>query len=102
MPLLGYSKHKLGSGSTRGRLPGTQNYLCGAQAAAVLLVLAVTAAWPGGWWLARSSACPSFGDHRLAGGEVSGQPWGVLITDDFASFLLAGNLEIWHQGKPAG
>lgn len=53
MPLLGYSKHKLGtrlgSGATTGE--GTQNYLCGAQAAAVLLVLAVTAAWPGGWWL---------------------------------------------------
>jgi divalent metal cation (Fe/Co/Zn/Cd) transporter len=53
MPLLGYSKHKLGvrlgSAATTGE--GTQNYLCGAQAAAVLLVLAVTAAWPGGWWL---------------------------------------------------
>lgn len=53
MPLLGYSKHKLGallgSGATTGE--GTQNYLCGAQAAAVLLVLAVTTAWPGGWWL---------------------------------------------------
>lgn len=53
MPLLGRAKHKLGerldSGATRGE--GTQNYLCGAQAAAVLLVLAVTAVWPGGWWL---------------------------------------------------
>lgn len=53
MPLLGYSKHKLGtrlaSGATTGE--GTQNYLCGAQAAAVLLVLAITAVWPGGWWL---------------------------------------------------
>ncbi|MGH3223417.1 MAG: hypothetical protein ACRDPY_32820 [Streptosporangiaceae bacterium] len=53
MPLLGYTKHKLGvrlgSGATTGE--GTQNYLCGAQAAAVLLVLAITTAWPGGWWL---------------------------------------------------
>jgi divalent metal cation (Fe/Co/Zn/Cd) transporter len=53
MPLLGYTKHKLGvrlgSGATTGE--GTQNYLCGVQAAAVLLVLAITTAWPGGWWL---------------------------------------------------
>jgi divalent metal cation (Fe/Co/Zn/Cd) transporter len=53
MPLLGYTKHKLGarlgSGATTGE--GTQNYLCGAQAAAVLVVLAVTHYWPGGWWL---------------------------------------------------
>jgi divalent metal cation (Fe/Co/Zn/Cd) transporter len=53
MPLLGYSKHRLGarldSGATIGE--GTQNYLCGAQAAAVLLVLAITPFWPGGWWL---------------------------------------------------
>lgn len=53
MPLLGYTKHRLGarlgSGATAGE--GTQNYLCGAQAAAVLIVLAVTAAWHSGWWL---------------------------------------------------
>ena len=53
MPLLGRAKHKLGkrlgSGATTGE--GTQNYLCSAQAAAVLLVLAITAIWPGGWWL---------------------------------------------------
>jgi divalent metal cation (Fe/Co/Zn/Cd) transporter len=53
MPLLGRAKHKLGkrlgSGATTGE--GTQNYLCGAQAAAVLLVLAITKIWPGGWWL---------------------------------------------------
>ncbi|MGH3628773.1 MAG: cobalt transporter, partial [Sciscionella sp.] len=30
---------------------GTQNFLCGAQAAAVLVVLAITSIWPGGWWL---------------------------------------------------
>ena len=53
MPLLGRAKHKLsarlGSGATAGE--GTQNYLCAAQAAAVLLGLAVTAAWPATWWL---------------------------------------------------
>jgi divalent metal cation (Fe/Co/Zn/Cd) transporter len=53
MPLLGRAKHKLaarlGSAATAGE--GTQNYLCAAQAAAVLLGLAVTAAWPGTWRL---------------------------------------------------
>jgi divalent metal cation (Fe/Co/Zn/Cd) transporter len=53
MPLLGQAKHKLavrlGSAATAGE--GTQNYLCAAQAAAVLAALAVTAAWPGGWWI---------------------------------------------------
>jgi divalent metal cation (Fe/Co/Zn/Cd) transporter len=53
MPLLGRAKHKLavrlGSAATAGE--GTQNYLCAAQAAAVLVGLAVTAGWPGGWWL---------------------------------------------------
>lgn len=53
MPLLGRTKHKLGerlgSGATSGE--GTQNYLCAAQAAAVLGVLAVTTVWPGAWWL---------------------------------------------------
>ena len=53
MPLLGRAKHKLaarlGSAATAGE--GTQNYLCAAQAAAVLAGLAITATWPGGWWL---------------------------------------------------
>ena len=53
MPLLGYAKHKVGnrldSGATVGE--GTQNYLCAAQAAAVLLVLAITPFWSGDWWL---------------------------------------------------
>lgn len=53
MPLLGASKHRLalrlGSAATAGK--GTQNYLCAAQSAAVLIGLAVTAGWPGGWWL---------------------------------------------------
>ncbi len=53
MPLLGRAKHKLGqrlgSGATTGE--GTQNYLCAAQAAAVLLVLAITTIWAAAWWL---------------------------------------------------
>jgi divalent metal cation (Fe/Co/Zn/Cd) transporter len=52
MPILGRAKHvlagRLGSAATAGE--GTQNYLCGMQAAAVLVGLAVTAAWPGFWW----------------------------------------------------
>ena len=52
MPLLGRAKHRLaarlGSAATAGE--GTQNYLCAAQAAAVLLGLGVTAAWPAAWW----------------------------------------------------
>jgi divalent metal cation (Fe/Co/Zn/Cd) transporter len=53
MPLLGRAKHKLGTrlGSAATAGEGTQNYLCAAQAAAVLLALAVTAAWPAAWWL---------------------------------------------------
>jgi divalent metal cation (Fe/Co/Zn/Cd) transporter len=53
MPLLGYTKHELGArlGSAATAGEGTQNYLCAAQAAAVLMGLAVTAGWPGGWWL---------------------------------------------------
>jgi divalent metal cation (Fe/Co/Zn/Cd) transporter len=52
MPLLGRAKHQLGtrldSAATAGE--GTQNYLCAAQAAAVLAGLAGAAAWPGAWW----------------------------------------------------
>ncbi len=52
MPILGRAKQilavRLGSAATAGE--GTQNYLCGAQAAAVLVGLAVTASWPGCWW----------------------------------------------------
>jgi hypothetical protein len=47
----GMAKHRLGrrlsSGATAGE--GTQNLICAAQAAAVLLALAVVALWPGGW-----------------------------------------------------
>jgi divalent metal cation (Fe/Co/Zn/Cd) transporter len=53
MPLLGRAKHKLaatlGSAATAGE--GTQNYLCAAQAGAVLIGLVITSTWPGGWWL---------------------------------------------------
>jgi divalent metal cation (Fe/Co/Zn/Cd) transporter len=52
MPILGRAKHalavRLGSAATAGE--GTQNYLCGAQAAAVLIGLVVTAGWSGFWW----------------------------------------------------
>jgi divalent metal cation (Fe/Co/Zn/Cd) transporter len=52
MPVLGRAKHsladQLGSAATAGE--GTQNYLCGAQAAAVLAGLAVAAIWPAIWW----------------------------------------------------
>lgn len=53
MPILGRVKHglamRLGSAATKGE--GTQNYLCAAQAGAVLVGLAVTACWSGGWWV---------------------------------------------------
>ena len=52
MPLLGKAKHRLsvqlGSSATAGE--GTQNVLCGIQAAAVLVGLAANAA-VGAWWL---------------------------------------------------
>jgi divalent metal cation (Fe/Co/Zn/Cd) transporter len=51
MPVLGISKKRLGqrlsSEATAGE--GTQNLMCAAQAAAVLVGLAVIALWPGGW-----------------------------------------------------
>jgi divalent metal cation (Fe/Co/Zn/Cd) transporter len=51
MPVLGIAKRRLGrrlkSGATAGE--GTQNLMCAAQAAAVLVGLAVIAVWPGGW-----------------------------------------------------
>ncbi|OBK38805.1 hypothetical protein A5658_25895 [Mycobacterium sp. 1245111.1] len=53
MPVLGYVKQHLGahlgSGATAGE--GIQNYLCAAQAGAVLTSLTVTAVWSGGWWV---------------------------------------------------
>jgi divalent metal cation (Fe/Co/Zn/Cd) transporter len=70
MPLLGRAKRRLGSAATAGE--GTQNYLCAAQAAAVLAGLAVTAAWPGGWWadpaiglvIAAAAACEGIQSWR--------------------------------------
>jgi divalent metal cation (Fe/Co/Zn/Cd) transporter len=51
MPALGITKRRLGrrlqSGATAGE--GTQNLMCAAQAAGVLLALAVVVIWPGGW-----------------------------------------------------
>jgi divalent metal cation (Fe/Co/Zn/Cd) transporter len=51
MPALGITKQRLGqrlnSGATAGE--GIQNLMCAAQAAAVLVGLAVVAAWPAGW-----------------------------------------------------
>jgi hypothetical protein len=53
MPILGRAQRRLGarlaSAATAGE--GVQNYLCATQAAAVLVGLAVTANWSGGWWL---------------------------------------------------
>nr|WP_240492022.1 cation transporter [Mycobacterium alsense] len=53
MPVLGWANHRLGtrldSGATQDE--GTQNYLCAAQASGVLVGLAVTALWSGGWWI---------------------------------------------------
>jgi divalent metal cation (Fe/Co/Zn/Cd) transporter len=52
MPLLGKAKHRLAErlGSTATAGEGTQNVLCGVQAAAVLVGLAANAA-VGAWWL---------------------------------------------------
>jgi divalent metal cation (Fe/Co/Zn/Cd) transporter len=52
MPLLGKAKHRLAGrlGSTATAGEGTQNVLCGIQAAAVLVGLAANAA-VGAWWL---------------------------------------------------
>jgi divalent metal cation (Fe/Co/Zn/Cd) transporter len=51
MPVFGLVKqrlgHQLGSAATAGE--GIQNLMCAAQAAAVLIGLAVVAIWPGGW-----------------------------------------------------
>lgn len=53
MPVLGRANHRLGarldSGATAAE--GIQNYLCGAQAAGVLIGLAATALWSSAWWV---------------------------------------------------
>ena len=53
MPILGWANHRVGTrlGSQATEAEGTQNYLCAAQAAGVLIGLAVTAGWPGAWWI---------------------------------------------------
>ena len=53
MPILGRANQQLGArlGSGATEAEGIQNYLCGAQAAGVLIGLAVTALWSGGWWV---------------------------------------------------
>ncbi len=53
MPILGRANRQLGarldSGATEAE--GIQNYLCAAQAAGVLVGLAASALWSGGWWI---------------------------------------------------
>jgi divalent metal cation (Fe/Co/Zn/Cd) transporter len=53
MPLMGQVKHtlatRLSSAATAGE--GTQNYLCAAQSAGVLIGLVVTAVWADPWWI---------------------------------------------------
>jgi divalent metal cation (Fe/Co/Zn/Cd) transporter len=53
MPILGRANHRLGArlGSQATEGEGIQNYLCAAQAAGVLIGLAVTAGSPGAWWI---------------------------------------------------
>ncbi|MEB4211591.1 cation transporter [Mycobacterium sp. 94-17] len=53
MPVLGRANHRLGSrlGSGATEAEGIQNYMCAAQAAAVLIGLAMTALWSGAWWI---------------------------------------------------
>ncbi|OBK13566.1 hypothetical protein A5646_01790 [Mycobacterium sp. 1245499.0] len=53
MPVLGRANHRLGArlGSGATEAEGVQNYLCAAQAAGVLIGLAMTALWSGAWWI---------------------------------------------------
>jgi divalent metal cation (Fe/Co/Zn/Cd) transporter len=53
MPVLGRANHRLGArlGSGATEAEGIQNYLCGAQAAGVLIGLAATALWSSAWWI---------------------------------------------------
>lgn len=53
MPVLGRANHRLGTrlGSGATEAEGVQNYLCAAQAAGVLIGLAMTALWSGAWWV---------------------------------------------------
>ena len=58
MPALGVIKRRLGArlGSRATAGEGTQNYLCAAQAAAVLVALAVVAGAPSLWWVDGTAA----------------------------------------------
>lgn len=53
MPVLGRANHRLGArlGSGATEAEGIQNYLCAAQAAGVLIGLAMTALWSGASWI---------------------------------------------------
>ncbi|AGP65655.1 hypothetical protein A5684_12495 [Mycobacterium intracellulare] len=53
MPVLGRANQRLGArlGSGATEAEGIQNYLCAAQAAGVLIGLAVTALWSSAWWI---------------------------------------------------
>ncbi|OBH51537.1 cation transporter [Mycobacterium sp. E2479] len=53
MPVLGRANHRLGTrlGSGATEAEGTQNYLCAAQAAGVLIGLAMTALCSCAWWI---------------------------------------------------
>jgi divalent metal cation (Fe/Co/Zn/Cd) transporter len=53
MPVLGRANHQLGGrlGSGATEAEGMQNYLCGAQAAGVLIGLAMTGSWLEAWWV---------------------------------------------------
>ncbi|OBB97095.1 cation transporter [Mycobacterium sp. 852002-40037_SCH5390672] len=53
MPVLGRANHRLGTrlGSGATEAEGIQNYLCAAQAAGVLIGLAMTTLWSGAWWI---------------------------------------------------
>ena len=72
MPLLGRTKRwlgsRLGSAATVGE--GRQNYVCAAQAAAVLLSLCLTAVWAGGWWITPVVALGLAGWAVLEGREA--------------------------------
>jgi len=50
-PTIGSPSGAVTQGDNRRNPSVVQNYPCAAQAAAVLVALAVTGAWPAAWWL---------------------------------------------------
>lgn len=94
MPLLGKAKHRLAErlGSTATHGEGTQNVLCGIQAAAVLVGLGANAA-VGAWWLD-----PIVGVLIAAVAIKEGrEAWAGESCADCASPLaLIGNDELGH------